>query len=270
MATMNKNEGTIIARCPGCDGARSTFEWIHKGSELGAITKRVDDRNWRECMLDFRLFRCAGCGIGALGVIKYDGGDRYPGLKNRLLRFVPEAKTRLPLPHRAPREIVAEFREAERCLEINCLRAAAGMFHSVLVKTMRANGYGSTKEKHLRQQIDSAAKDGVITLARKKRLHADLHAIGCDLAQKEPGKLTEIELELARRSCQRVLEDFYDDRESVFSLLRDAGRIVAEGKNKGTKTKSHQQLSATKKRTATADGRRQKIAPQRPCKAGAL
>ncbi len=231
MASWNKIEGTVVARCPGCEGAKSTFEWRHDGNDLGAITKRVGDRFWRECRLDFRLFRCAGCGMGALGVVKYAGGLHYPGLYSRLLRFVPEAKTYLPLPHSAPKEIVAEFREAERCMEINCVRAAAGMFRSVLAKIMRANGYETPREKHLFKQIDGAAKDGVITLARKKRLRTDFQGIGGDTSADETCEFTEHEVQMARQSCQRIIEDFYDDRESVLKLLRDAGRTTTEEMN---------------------------------------
>jgi hypothetical protein len=255
MASLNKYEGTVIARCPGCDGAKSTFEWSHKGKELGAITKQVDDRYWRQCLLDFRLFRCAGCGIGALGVIKYGGGNGYPGLSNRLLRFVPEAKSCLPLPPRAPKELVAEFREAERCLEINCLRAAAGLFRSVLAKTMRANGYETSREKHLLKQIDGAAKDGVITLARKKRLHAELRVIDTDVLPDAPCNPTIQDIELARRYCQRILEDFYDDRESVLKLLRDAGRMINEDKNTQVKEDAHQPVSSPRAQLA-ANARR--------------
>lgn len=254
MASLNKNEGTIIARCPGCDGAKSTFEWSHKGKELGAITKQVDDRYWHRCLLDFRLFRCAGCGIGALGVIKYGGGNRYPGLNNRLLRFIPEVNKCLPLPPRAPKEIVAEFREAERCLDINCFRAAAGMFRSVLEKTMRANGYNTTREKRLVQQIDGAAKDGVITLARKKRLRAELRVIGNEILPDDPDKVTEQDIELARRYCQRILEDFYDDRESVLTLLRDAGRITNDVKKTDIEGDAQQPQSSARAHCAAEAG----------------
>ena len=240
MAILNTNEGTIVARCPGCDGAKSTFEWIHRGREIGAITKQVDDRHWRICLLDFRLFRCAGCGIGAMGVVKYGGNNRYPGSYNRLLRFIPEAKERVPLPPGTPKDIMVEFREAEKCLENNCLRAAASMFRSVLDKTMRANGYHTTREKRLFQQIDGAAKDGVITLARKKRAHCELRLFGNDVLVDDWHEVTERDVEVARRYCQRILEDFYDDRESVINLLKDAGRISnADDNNKHeSKTRS--------------------------------
>jgi hypothetical protein len=49
MAELNKKEGTIVARCPGCDGAKSSFEWVYKGHELGSVTDTVEDqygRNW--------------------------------------------------------------------------------------------------------------------------------------------------------------------------------------------------------------------------------
>jgi hypothetical protein len=53
MAELNKKEGTIVARCPGCDGAKSSFEWVYKGHELGSVTDTVEDqygRNWGQVL----------------------------------------------------------------------------------------------------------------------------------------------------------------------------------------------------------------------------
>jgi hypothetical protein len=70
MATIN-SEGNIIAQCPSCDGSKSTFEYSVKGHDLGHFTK-VFPRDYRRYYEDdlrvrFQLFRCAGCGAGALG-----------------------------------------------------------------------------------------------------------------------------------------------------------------------------------------------------------
>jgi hypothetical protein len=41
-------------------------------------------------------------------------------------------------------------------------------------------------------------------------------------------EITIQDVEAARHYCQRILEDFYDDRASVLELLREAGRKVAD------------------------------------------
>lgn len=224
MAILNETEGTIAARCPGCNGANSSFEWNYKGHELGSVTANSDDN----CYISYRLFRCAGCGVGGLGAVKYGGKLRYPGSYNRLLWFFPEAKERLPIPSTTPKGIATEFREAEKCLENDCFRAAAGLFRSVLDKTMRANGYKTNQESNLVRQIDAAAADGVITQARKKRAHEEIRALGNDVLHDDWCEIKEEDVEAARHYCQRILEDFYDDRESVLKLLRDANRTPEE------------------------------------------
>jgi len=111
--------------------------------------------------VDYRLFRCAGCGGGALGVVEYYG--QHYRVKLALRSFHPEAKERLALPKSVPDGIVKEFREGELCLEAGCFLATARMFRSVLDKTLRANGYKDKRGTTLEQQIDMAANDGVIT-----------------------------------------------------------------------------------------------------------
>lgn len=234
MAELNAKEGTIIARCAGCDGAKSTFEWIYKNQELGSVTDTTDDQYWHNCYISYRLFRCAGCGVGGIGAVMYGGSSQYPGSYNRLLWFFPEAKQRLPLPKGTPKGITAEFKEAEKCLENNCFRAAAGLFRSVLEKTMRANGYKTSQEKNLVQQIDAAAKDGVITQARKRRAHDEIRVLGNDVLHDEWHEVKEEDVEAARHYCQRIIEDFYDDRESVLVLLRAAERVPDEDRQDGS------------------------------------
>jgi hypothetical protein len=228
MAQMNEEEGTIVARCPNCRGALSSFTWFGENGEFGAITKSFKDHHWSDCLITYRLFQCGGCGMGALGVIKFGGDYKYPGKYNRLIKFTPEAKKRLELPDSVPDGIKREFNEAEMCMENNCLRAAAGLFRSVLDKTMRANGYKTKKESSLYKQIEAAADDGVITRARKKRAHDEIRVLGNDVLHDEWQEIPVEDVEAAQHYSQRILEDLYDDRESVLSLLRDAGRKAQE------------------------------------------
>lgn len=228
MAQINEDEGTIVARCPNCAGALSSFTWYGEHGEFGSITKPFKDRYWSDCQISYRLFQCGGCGMGALGVIKFGGDYKYPGKYNRLLRFTPEGRKRLELPTSVPEGIQREFIEAERCMENDCFRAAAGLFRSVLDKTMRANGYKTKQESNLYKQIEAAADDGVITQARKRRAHDEIRVLGNDVLHDEWQEIPAEDVEAAQHYSQRILEDLYDDRESVLTLLREAGRKPLE------------------------------------------
>jgi hypothetical protein len=148
------------------------------------------------------------------------------------LHFYPEAKERLPLPELVPTGIKREFREAEICAENECYRAAAAMLRSVLDKTLRANGYNTRENKNLKQQINAAADDGVITKARQKRAHEEVRVLGNDVLHDDWHEIKEEDVEISRQYLQRLLEDFYDDRPSVLALLEAAGRTPEELKPK--------------------------------------
>ena len=222
------DQGSVRARCPGCHGALSSFEWRTATGVHGAlIASSFKHRYWSDAKLDYRLFRCAGCGRGGLGVVAY-GGGQFPGSYRELYDFYPEVRDRLQLPKEVPKGIAKEFREGEKCLEASAIRAAAGMFRSVLDKTLRANGYKLKNGTTLEQQIDMAADDGVITAARKRRAHEEIRVLGNDVLHDEWHEIAVEDVEAARHYAQRVLEDFYDDRESVLKLLREAGRVPDE------------------------------------------
>jgi len=158
-----------------------------------------------------------------------DVHDSYPEDIFELLDFFPEAKERLPLPAAVPKGIQNEFREAEKCVEHECYRAGAALFRSVLDKTMRANGY-KTKGATLEDQIDKAAADGVITAARKRRAHEEIRVLGNDVLHDEWHAISLDDVEAAHRYVQRILEDLYDNRDSVLKQLRDAKRVPDEDK----------------------------------------
>jgi hypothetical protein len=236
MAVIN-DRGYIIAHCPTCDGAKSTFEYVGSRGELGHVTK-VFPRDYRHFSQDqlrvrFQLFRCTACGAGALGVIKMmDVHGSYPQDIWQLLDFYPEAKERLALPKGVPIGIQREFREAELCSETGCYRAAAGMLRSVLDKTLRAKGYNTRENRNLKQQIDAAATDGVITKSRQKRAHEEVRVLGNDVLHDDWHEIKEEDVNISRQYLQRLLEDFYDDRPSVLALLKAAQRNPEELKTK--------------------------------------
>lgn len=227
MAELNEKQGTITANCPGCSGGKSSFSWKDdKGSELGAISYRTENRTFggKNCNKTHRLFRCSGCGSGALGVILYQDYSEYPGSYNKLLDFYPESIKSLELPTEVPEGIKNEFREAEKCLSQKCFRAAAGLFRSVLDKTMRDNGYKDAAYS-LEKQIDLASSDGVITEARKKKAHEDIRVLGNDVLHDEWQEIKETDVEASRHYCQRILEDLYADRETIMNILKSKNRI---------------------------------------------
>lgn len=233
MAVINEH-GNVIARCPTCDGAKSTFEHASSRGELGHVTK-VFPRDYRhfsqeQVRVRFQLFKCTSCGAGALGIIKMMDvhGGSYPQDIWQLLEFYPEAKERLPLPKDVPVGIAREFREAELCAEAGCYRAASAMLRSVLDKTLRANGYNTRENRNLKQQIDAAASDGVITKSRQKRAHEEVRVFGNDVLHDDWHAVKEEDVEVSRQYLQRLLEDFYDDRPSVLTLLKGAKRIPDE------------------------------------------
>ena len=126
MAVIN-DQGNVQSRCPGCRGALSSFEWRTATGVHGAVSaSSFKHRYWSDAKLDYRLFRCAGCGRGDIGVIAY-GGGHYPGSYRELCDFHPEVRDRLQLPNKVPKGIEKEFREGEKCLEAGAIRAAAGM-----------------------------------------------------------------------------------------------------------------------------------------------
>lgn len=241
MAILNKIEGSIVAHCPGCRGGRSTFEWKAKEKEIGVISKIIKgERKFgaSSYSLDYRLFRCAGCGGGAFGIIAYKAYDDYPGSYNDLIVFFPESKQRLSIPKNVPQGISNEFREAEKCFDNNCNRASVGLFRSVLDKTMRANGYKTNQERNLVKQIDAAADDGVITQSRKKRAHEEIRVLGNDVLHDDWCEIKDNDVEAAHHYTQRILEDFYDDRDSVLKLLREANRVPEEDRENSEQDKS--------------------------------
>jgi len=211
--------GNVIARCPDCGGAITTFECKSSSNEFGTIiidsSHTFDGLVYRRTL--YKLFRCAGCGRGGLGKIHDDGR-----VVNGILEwFVPTAVEPANIPDGVPNGIVMEFREAELCATHGAYRGASGLLRSTLEKTLRANGYISGS---LASRIDEAAADGVITEARKKKAHEDIRVLGNDVLHDEWRQVHSEEVFLSHRYVQRVIEDLYDDRETVLSILRAKGR----------------------------------------------
>ncbi|WP_316872040.1 DUF4145 domain-containing protein [Ralstonia mannitolilytica] len=222
MADLDTNTGNIRARCTTCDGALSMFvDATPDGHQIGLLRRQVSPT----LVETYRLLRCLGCGAGAIAAhVEQRGSVQMPVLMD----FYPESKGSLNLPPDVPTGITKEFREGERCLASGCYRAAAGMFRSVLDKTLRANGYKEKRGTNLEQQIDAAAADGAITASRQRKAHDEIRVLGNDVLHEKWREIPEADVEAARQYAQRILEDFYDDRESVLALLRSKGRVPDE------------------------------------------
>ncbi|MDD4318984.1 MAG: DUF4145 domain-containing protein [Candidatus Peribacteraceae bacterium] len=214
------HHSNVRARCPDCNGAVTTFEVSDGHREFGNIrcvrSHRHGNQTYPEAT--YKLLRCAGCGRG--GIAAVCGGNH-----DILIDFFPRSINSLKLPNGIPAGIDAEFREAELCASAGANRAASAMFRSVLEKVLKSNGYTDGK---LHQKIDAAAKDGVLTEVRKKRAHEEIRVLGNEVVHDDWRQVTDEEVEMAHGYAQRVLEDFYDDRETVEGILKAKGKIIDE------------------------------------------
>lgn len=210
----------VRAHCPSCDGAITTFESSYKDRSLASFDQHVEHEVGPERFnrIVFLLLRCAGCGRAGLAEV-YCNDSVSTGL---LASFVPRAIDNAPVPDAVPHGVLAEYREAKLCASAEAWRGASGLLRSTLEKTLRANGY---EKGSLADRINEAAADGVITAARAKRAHEDIRVLGNDVLHDEWRKVTEDEVEGAHRYAQRILEDLYDDRQSVEAILKTKGRI---------------------------------------------
>lgn len=228
MATLG-HQGSVIANCPGCDGAKATFQHKSNGHAYGNVMcGDIQLKSGRHGAAFGVLMRCGGCGWPALAVIASADHHNFVSYDTELIDFYRETTQQLALPTAVPKGIAAEFREAESCLGHGNFRAAAGLFRSVLDKTLRASGYKLKRGTPLEQQIDAASADGIITESRRRRAHDEVRVLGNDVLHDEWRELQREDVEAAHHYSQRILEDFYDDRPSTLTVLRSKGKVPQE------------------------------------------
>jgi hypothetical protein len=213
--------GSVRAICPEC-GALTTFESRSGKGDHGSLVREWP-RPPSQAPLPYHrtiylLLRCAGCGRGGLaeiaaGNIVADG---------ELVSFVPSAPVRAKLPPATPEEVVREVREAELCVAAGAHRAASAMLRSALEKVLKLNGF---TKGNLKNKIDEASTDGLLTESRRSRAHQDVRCLGNDVLHDEWREVVQDEAETAHHYVQRVLEDFYDDRPTVEAALRAKNRL---------------------------------------------
>jgi hypothetical protein len=174
--------------------------------------------NWAG--IAYVLLKCAGCGMGGLAEIHTPPNGNFSD--EGLERFYPQAIDKLKVPSAIPIEIRKEFEEAEQCASVSAFRSASAMLRSVLEKALKDNGYVTG---NLKAKIDEAVKDGVLTEARSRRAHENIRVLGNDILHDQWRVVSSEEFDDAHGYCQRILEDFYDDRPTVESILKGKGRI---------------------------------------------
>jgi uncharacterized protein DUF4145 len=229
----NWREDNVLAPCPGCDGAVTSFDTKgHGNTVLGTVI--VDRSNqWNGTVYSrilWRFFRCAVCNTGGVAKIHDNGSNQTAVLES----FLPAAVQRAPLPAKAPDDVVKEFREAELDAAHGALRSGSALLRSVLEKTLSKNGYeevevvdaagNKRKTNKLIHRIEAAAEDGVITQARKRRAHENIRVLGNDILHEDWREVAQEEFDDAHKYSQRILEDLYDDRPTVEKILKANGR----------------------------------------------
>jgi hypothetical protein len=218
-----RNTGAVTSYCPQC-GAISNFE--HRHSVDTGETEFSGGSGGSTRHVRFGLHQCTGCRRG--GLSKYSSAANGAWTGAHLKYFFPFQVLSLPLPKGVPVEIEKEFREAESCSSFGAKRAAAALFRSALEKTLKLNGYikQGNQLRDLQSKIDEAAKDGVITEARKKKAHDDIRTLGNDVLHDDWREVTKEEVDAAHHYTQRIIEDFYDNRPEVEIVLKAKGRIT--------------------------------------------
>ena len=211
------NSRNVRTWCDHC-ASITTFEKSTGGSKFGQIDPAYEDGIG---FVGFRLYRCSRCGRGGLGELAHNSHNDLDGMD--LQRFYPTCFARTPLPGETPEGIRCEVEEAAVCADAGAFRGGSALLRSALEKTLVANGYA---KGGLVLKIDEAATDGVISHARKQRAHSHVRALGNDVVHDEWRPVDAAEFELAYQYVQRLIEDLYENREEVISVLADKGRLA--------------------------------------------
>jgi Domain of unknown function (DUF4145) len=208
----------IVSPCSDCGGALSNFQLIEGGvTPIRDVYHNYNGQDFQRIL--YLLTQCGGCGRGGLAIIHANETVRQGTLE----AFYPPSLDRAPLPATVPDGVLKEYREAELCASVKAFRAASALLRSVLEKTLEVNGYAKGT---LQARIDEAAKDGVITAARRERAHQQIRVLGNDVLHEPWREVPEEEYIDAHHYAQRILEDFYDERQEVEAVLRNAGRSI--------------------------------------------
>jgi len=210
----------IRADCPDC-GIPTTFEYKEGGSssEFGSVI--VNQRNQFEgrsfLRIIHKLYRCSVCSRPGVATVHFDNDFQGSMLES----FWPTARPKMRLPDIIPNGVANEFREAESCMSVEAWRGAAALLRSTLEKVLHVNGFN---ESDLYKKIQAASEVGVITSARRQRAQDLVRVLGNDVLHQDWRIVTRQEVEASHHYVARIIEDLYDDRATVESILKASGR----------------------------------------------
>lgn len=211
--------GLIKCICPDCE-ALANFDYKNSSREFGSVViseKHMYNGN-NYSRIIYQLFSCTGCGRG--GIAKIHCNERVHD--GEVEEFYPVGIDRVKVPINTPEDILFELREAELCASIKAWRAGSAMLRSVLEKVLTKNGYN---ERKLKDKINAACEDKIITDSRASKAHNDIRVLGNDVLHDDWRTVTEDDFSASYHYCQRIIEDFYDDRDTVENILKEKKRI---------------------------------------------
>jgi Arc/MetJ-type ribon-helix-helix transcriptional regulator len=159
-----------------------------------------------------------------------------PFVRTEMVDFYPTAPEGHTLPTGTPDALRQEMREAELAAGAGAFRAASDALRTALEKTLKQNGY---RKGSLQDKIEAAARDGLITQARKRRAHEDVRVFANDIVHDDWREVSSEDYEVARQYVTWILRDFYDDRETVERQLENAGRLASEETGSSESTRPH-------------------------------
>ena len=226
MKNIKYENGLIKCICPDCK-AIANFDYKDSSREFGfvVIDRRHQYNGQSFSRIVYTLFSCTGCGRGGVAKIHCNNNAQEGEVED----FYPVGIDKVKVPSDTPKEILAELNEAELCASVRAWRAGSAMLRSVLEKVLSKNGY---TEKKLMDKIDAANIDGIITNSRTQKAHNEIRALGNDILHDEWKEVTEEGFAVAYHYCQRIIEDFYDDRSTAEDVLKEKGRIKEIIENK--------------------------------------
>lgn len=79
---------------------------------------------------------------------------------------------------------------------------------------------------NLQNKIDKATEEGVLTEALRSRAHDEIRVLGNDVLHDNWKTIPDEDVEAAHHYTQRILEAFYDHRQSVEKILVAKKRIA--------------------------------------------
>jgi len=219
MKNVKYKNGLIKCICPDCN-AIANFNYKDSSREFGYVVinepHQYNGQNFSRIV--YNLLSCTGCGRGGVAKIHCNNNTQEGEVED----FYPVGIDKAKIPNNTPNEILAELNEAELCASVQAWRAGSAMLRSVLEKVLIQNGYA---EKKLVDKIDAANKDGIITDSRTQKAHNEIRVLGNDILHDEWKAVTEEDFSVTYHYCQRIIEDFYDDRSTFENILKAKSRI---------------------------------------------